>query len=522
MKRYLLILALACCPLMLRAQSLEVGERWLMNERLIDLIESYERFSAFEGRSDSYSYLGLFRAPDAEVWCDYVASDKYGEYVTASEYVNYSKELEDRSVRISRLRKGEYQYSSGRWRTRIEFDKQVEYEDTLGFTFSTVSPLMGGDFHIVLDCVWMPDDEEFRIEKVSGTENSRASFPKGKFHIVQRKNEIDERLRYGDKPLEFNEYGFTILPDGGEFTFDDDDYVLSLNEAPGSGRYDVYSFSVMPKKKRIRAHTGYIINPLTVSTVYGDAARVNSGALDFGVDFGLSLSVARSVKLVTYVGAGLSNTFFNIGSSSIDGLQDLEYNYIGRAYKLNASESFAFNDATISVTEAVEYNLGKKLTLDFEGGLKTYLNLSASDRYQLDLAAPADAQVPDGYLSPNQIPFGPAKGEPNFWVLAVVAKAGAEYSFAPGWFAGARAGIEYGLGSDTGALRKVIYSNPVGKDEDPNARKWYDAESGIYPVVYRNNGGVIEDLKFHSFKNSITSIERGLGIVVELGVKYKF
>jgi len=97
----------------------------------------------------------------------------------------------------------------------------------------------------------------------------------------------------------------------------------------------------------------------------------------------------------------------------------------------------------------------------------------------------------------------------------VVAKTGAEYSIAPGWFAGVRAGIEYGLGSDTGALRKVIYTNA-------DAGKWYDAEKGIYPVVYRNNGGVPEDIKVHSFKNSITSIERGLGIVVELVVKYKF
>lgn len=513
MKKYLIITVLALSPLLLRAQSLKVSERWLMNERIIDLLESYERFSAFEGRSDSYSYLGLFRSPDVEVWCDYVASDKYGSFIPAKDYVSYSKELEDRSVRISNLKKGEYEYTSGRWRVKVEFDKEVEYEDSLGFTFSTVSPMMGGDFHIAMDCVWFDDDEEFRIEKVTGFENPRMSFPKGQFHIVQRRNEIDSRMLYGGEPLEFNEYGFTIVPEGSEFTFDDDDYVLTQNTSPGSGRYDVCSFSLTPKKWRARGHAGYVFNPLSVNTVYGDRLKPLSGAIDLGVDFGRSVSLARSVKLIGYVGLGLSHSFFSMKSSSIE--EDLSYTYIGRPYDLSATESFSFDDFTVSLTGALEFNLSKQMTIDVETGVKTYLNLNAADHYSVRFTSPEDHNLLDGYLSPNERPFGADEGQPKFWVLALVVKGGADFAIGSGLFATAHAGMELGLGSDNGILRNVIYRNP-------SAGKWYDGENGIYPVVYRNNAGTVEDIKVHSFKNSITSIERGLGAVVELGVKYKF
>ncbi|MBR4827008.1 MAG: hypothetical protein IKZ91_03895 [Bacteroidales bacterium] len=514
MKKYLTIIVLTLCPLLARAQELEVSERWLMNERLIDLVESYERFSAFEGRSDSYSYLGLFRSPDSEVWCDYVASEDYGKFIPARKYVDYSKDLEDRSVRISRLRKGEYAYTSGRWRTTIEFDKQVEYEDSLGFTFSTLSPLVGGDFHITLECVWMPDDEEFRIEKVVGKENSGMTFPKGSFHIVQQRNEIDSRLLYNGLPLEFNEYGFVILPDGGTFDIDDDDLVLTQETSPGSGRYDVRSFSVIPKKYRIRGHAGFLLNPLTVETVYG--VSPTSFGVDFGADAGISLSLGKSVKYVPYLSLGLCRTWFGMSTESMLGVESVQYGYILRAYDLSAKETFSFTDFTIGLSLAsFEFNITKKLTAVADAGVKTYLNVSAQDKYELSFTAPEDVNLLDGYLSPNSRPFGPGEGEPNFWVMSLFGKLGADFSFAPGTFAYMRVGAEYGLGSDTGALRNVIYTNP-------NTGKWYDESDGVYPVVYRTNAGAVEDIKVHSFKNSITSIKRGLGLAIELGVKYKF
>ena len=78
MKKYLLIIALMLCAPLLRAQSLELRESWYMNEKLLDLVDSYERFSSFERRSDASSYLDLFVAPNAKVWCDYLSSELFG------------------------------------------------------------------------------------------------------------------------------------------------------------------------------------------------------------------------------------------------------------------------------------------------------------------------------------------------------------------------------------------------------------------------------------------------------------
>ena len=517
MRYYLTIIALLLSSLLLRSQTLDVSERWLMNERLMDLVDSYERYSAFEGRSDAYSFLGLFRSPDVEVWCDYVAGEHYGKYIPARQYVEYSKILEDRNVMISRLKKSDYEYTGGRWRTRIEFDKQVEYEDSLGFTFSTRSPLVGGDFHIIIECAWQPDNEEFLIERITGVENPRMSFPKEHFQIVQRKNEIDSRVLYNGEPLDFNEYGFVVLPEGGTYDFDDDDYDLMAFSEPGTPRYDIYSFSVKQKRLRARAHSGFTYNPLKVETVYGDALAPSSFAVDFGVDFGISISLGKSFKYVPYVGAGYAHTWFDMSTAMLSDNGNVQYTYLDRYYNLVADERFAFDDVVVALSPlSFEINMSKKAAFIIDAGVKAYLNLSAKDGYEINFTSPAEVNLLNGYLSPNVKPFGPAEGEPNFWVLSAFGKLGADIGLSKGLFLSVRAGAEYGLGSDTGSLRNVLYTNKV-------TSKYYDSSNGVYPVVYRNNAqGRIEDIKVHSFKNSIKSISRGLAIVGEVGVKFKF
>ena len=440
-------------------QRLDLSERWLMNERLIDLVDTYERCSRFSSRSDGYTFQSLFRSPDSQVWCDYMAASDFGKMITVSEYVAQSRSLEDRSVLISNLSRQPFSYHDGRWHATIEFDKRIEYEDSLGFTFSTVSPLAGGDFHITLDCVWNKTEEEFRIDKLTGTENRGFTFPRGNFHIVQRKNEIDSRVLYDGKPLSFNDYGFVILPDGGTFDFDDDDYVLSYDTSPGSGRYDVFSFSVKAKKWRVRPRVSYLFNPLKVNTIYTGYSPT-SMALEVGVDAGYALSLGKSLKLVLYPGIGFSHTWFGMGSAPVAGNQNVYYTFFDRTYDLSARESFTLDDFTVSAVASVEYNLSKTMTLAFDAGVKTYLNLNSTDSYTLKFTEPEDANLLSGYLNPNTIKIGPQDGEPNFWTLSLLGKAGLDFLVSGGTYAFVHAGVEYGLGSDSGILRNTIYSNP--------------------------------------------------------------
>ncbi len=519
MKRIIVSVSLIFLAVSSFGQRISVSERWVMNERLLDLADSYERSSRFSSRSDRYTFLSLFRSPDVPVWCDYMASAEFGEQVPVSRYIEISQDFEDRSVQISNFVKGPVEYRDGRWHARFEFDKRVEYEDSLGFTFSTLSPQAGGDYHMIADCVWDKEEEEFRIENLSGSENASFRFPRGNFHIVQQKNEIDTRVLYDGRPLEFNEYGFTVLPDGGTFGFDDDDYVLTSHTSPGNGRYDIYSFSLKPKKFRVRAGVTYTLNPLDVSTVYD--TDPSSSAVEFGVSFGYAFSLGRSFKYVPYFGAGISRSWFSMGTASQLGEPSVSYTFLEgtaleREYNIVAKDDFSLMDATISlVPVSFELNLGKAVSVILDAGVKTYLNLSASEEYNVTASVPSDFNLQPGFKAYNDTPIGPRDGDPNFWTLSLLARTGVDVNLSSGLFAFLHAGVEYGLGSDTGALRNTIYSYD-------GAVSWLDAQRGIYPVIYRNSGESIQDINYHSFKSSITSIKRGLGITIEAGVRLKF
>ena len=74
----------------LNAQQPEVSQTWLMNERLLDLLNSYERFVSFDQRSDTYAFMALFKSQDAKVYCDYFASPDFGTQVKAADYSKYN------------------------------------------------------------------------------------------------------------------------------------------------------------------------------------------------------------------------------------------------------------------------------------------------------------------------------------------------------------------------------------------------------------------------------------------------
>ena len=516
MKKYLPIIALMLCAPLLRAQSLELRESWYMNEKLLDLVDSYERFSSFERRSDASSYLDLFVAPNAKVWCDYLSSELFGRYVTARDYVDMSKDLAYRSVTISNLRKHDFVMDHDDWHVRVEFDKRVNYEDGLGFTFSTQSKQAGGDFHIALDCLWMPKESAFRIEKVVGSSSAARNFPSGTFRIVKRQEEIDPMLRYNGKPIEYNDYGFAILPSSGEFSLVDDDYRLGQEVVPGKGRYEVCSFTAQPKIFRVRPRMSLLINPVTVKTSYGTQLQPLSLGIEAGVDFGAVLKLGGGFNYVPYIGVGLEHSWTELKSTSISGGRSTKYTYLDRDYKFRATERIAFDDFVLSLSPAsFEYEFGNGLVAAAEAGVKFYFNMLATDVYSIKFSSPADVNIQHGSRNVEELPLSTDKGLNHYWIASVFAKGGVDYKFGNGSLLFCHLGVENGMGSYSGTFKNVIYSNS-------NPVSWFDEEAGIYPVVYRVNDGTVQDIKDHTFKSSIKSVRRRVAGIVEFGVKFKF
>ena len=510
MKKVLLLtLFLGISALGFAQRQPEIGERWLMNERLIDLVDNYERFSRFEGRSDSYSFLSLFRRPDVKVFCDYMASTDFGKEISVSDYVTLSQELADRFVQISDIRHGPYEYKDGHWHTMLEFNKRIDYEDEKGYTFSTNFPIAGGDYHIVAECVWMEDNEEFQIESINGRQNPSSSFPEGKFLIVQRKNEIDNRVLSNGKPLVFNDYGFSIQGGNPSFEFDDDDYLLTQNLEQGTDRYDILTFNMVPKRFRARGRLSLSPFGAYAVTTASEDVKASSFAVEAGADIGYALSLAKSTKLAIYTGLGFSFSSISLSAENISYGYDITtsgatgepFTY-RRTYDLQkVTEGIVLTDIAIPFFASLEHNFGKKLAIVADAGVKIYLNTTASARPyhilgtvlgQEEEAYTIDQDF-DRFVAPNQNTL-------NQFSVSLMAKAGIDYAFATGKYAFIHVGYEHGLTES--------YS--------PEAlRKWFDA-GGIYPLVYYNGA----DVAVHSFLSGV-SYRRG-GVVMEAGIRIKF
>lgn len=483
------------------AQKPEINQKWLMNERLLDLLNNYENYVNFNKKSDSYAFMVLFDNSDAPVFCDYLASKNYGKTVSAREYANYSQGLEDRTVLISNLRKTALKEEDGVWKASLEFDKRIDYEDSLGFVFSTMAPMSGGDFHLTMECVWDPASSSFLIQSIKGKENSQSSFPKGDFHIVQKKNEIDSRMLYNGKPLQFNEYGFAILPAGGIFAVDDDDFSLTVHHSPGAGRYEVNSFSVMPKRFRARAHVSFSpIGAYNVTASTDGSIASKSWNVEVGGDIGYAFTLGKSTKLALYTGLGYAISSLSLSASDIRynlDIADSNRELITRSYNLQeVTEGLSLMDIAIPAFLSLEQNLSPKLTLVMDLGVKAYLSTSAKPKpYHIKGTVNGQSLDKDyeQFVSPNQ-------NSMNQFSVSLMGKAGLDFAVSSGKYIFLHVGYEMGLTDSYAPVTPV---------------QWYSS-SGIYPLVYTGSA----DVAVHSFLGSI-SYKRS-GLVFELGARFKF
>ena len=518
MRIYKLIIALLLWAPLLRAQGLDLKESLFMDEQLIDLVDSYKHLSSFDKDSESLSYLGLFVAPNARVWCDFLSSDYYGRYVTVRDYVEFAKDIAHSNVIFSNLRKHDFEYVNQSWHAKVEFDKSIDYEDALGYEFSQ-SKMIGKDFHLVMDCIWLPKESVFRIEKIESSlprEEYAGELPSGMFRIVKRQDGVDSKLLLDGKPLEYNQDGFAFLPDEGTFSLNDDDMRFTQEVTSGRGRYDVYSFSATPKLFRVRPRLSFLINPVTVKTIYGTQLQPASAGVEAAVDFGVAVKISDSFKYVPYVGIGIAHSWVTLRSVALAGGRNTEYSYLGRDYTFKATEAFTFEDFVVSISPAsFEYSFGNGLMASAELGFKLYANMLATDLYSLRFSDPADLNLVHGARNVEELPLSTDKGLDHYSISSFFAKLGADYSIMDSGLVFVRVGIENGMGSYSGTFRNVIYNNP-------NPRLWYDEDAGFYPVVYRTNNGKVEDIKDHTFKSSIKSVRRRTAGIIEFGFVYKF
>ncbi len=512
-RRILLIICLLCPLTSIIGQNLSNHERRCMNDKLLDLLLSYENYSSFTESHMKNSFQGLFASSDVLVYCDIISSDKYGELIPVSKYATYlSDTVSVRFVEILNLNKTDYVFENGSYRVTVEFDKSLEYEDSLLTVFTTEDALIGL-FHIKMECQYDKDEDRFIIRRIEGEPNDRCTFPLGDFTIVVRNDDRDESLLVDGNPLHFNLFDEAVVHGTSlpRLPQEDEDLIVIPSTISSTNRYSKVRYSYMTK--RLRLKTGVSISPFGAYKVESPISFSSrrSSAYEMNVDFGYAFPLASDTKLAVFTGIGLSYSTLSLS------VKDIAYSYkmsnyqgiiCDREYRLSSvNEGLSFLDVVIPLYLSYEELLNDKIALSVDAGIKLYLN--ASTYVSPNTVKGTSALVHDGVvLTTTELPktisqyMIAGNYVRNTYDLAGFGKVGVEYRFKIRQYLFAKLGYLYSL-TDS-------YNS--------NHNEWFKPTDNIYPFVYSDRSGV--DVAVRSFVDCISY--RRSAFTFDIGYRMKF
>lgn len=509
-KKLLTILASTALSIVaLNAQNLSNSQRRNMNAQLLDLLDRYDSYSTFSETYAEYGFVKLFEKENSPVYCDYASNINFGAQIPASEYAKYSieelGELYPPSARS--IKKGEYEFVDGHWHIPLSFNRAISYIDEFGVYFS-------GDYELTLDCVYDSDDDTFLISSISGDNKSEQLYPEGHFNIVKKTQDKDLLVTEKGSPIGFNEFNQAIVK-GNKFDFNDGDVVVKPKTVAQAPRYTLLELGYFPKKARLSLHFDYA--PLSAYKVNSsiEFSKVQSKAMEAGLDLGYMFKLSRSTRFGFGIGVGCSMSELNLEVDNQSFSYEL-YDYGGsgntfksyiRHYDLaKVTEGVKFTDIVVPVYMSFEQGMGKWLNLVVDAGVKLYLNTKTEvvpysiegtvyNTY-LNEKTPfysADLVLEDGYLSPTSY-------KRKVYDLSFCLKGGFDIRFYKMNFLTLRVGYELGL-TDS-------YVSQMNE--------WRSDADHTYPIFY--TGG--KDVMVRSFADCISYKRNALWFGV--GYKLKF
>ncbi len=514
MKKLAISLALLASFALSYSQELSLGVRWLMDERLMDLAESYGRMSRMD--QSASSFRELFLDDDVPVYCDFISSMDYGRIIPVGKYAAEAGRFKAQSVEISNLHKSDFFYDGERWIGQLKLDKSLKYEDGTGCVFSSLDPRIGV-YHLVLDCVWLEDANVFRIISITGSSEADPSLREGLFIVVKNSDELPEGLTYGGKSLQFNDEGLAFLQSGNEFGSKGKN-ILSQSRTFGDGRYDIVNFQA----KAARTHSPWSARLYLGGGIPGYEAKTQGSGFtkgiyreqryiaEVGADAGLAMLSREKFKLLAWLGAGYSKGrlyFQNDSARDAEGAyaSPLEsYNYEGNLYDIYGfRQTIDMNDVFARLSVSPEFYLGERLALVGEFGVKAYYHLSTPETYKVAYGKNGE-RVNGGWSVQFSDFVKPRSSTIKPFTLALTASVGADYFFLKSMAASLHVVYDTTLGGP-------VYYTPSGHDS------WLSPSEGIYPIIDASG----TDAAYHSLFDCIDSIYRG-GLALQLGVRYNF
>ncbi len=514
MKRLLAIFVVFLFPLQmaLQAQELTNKERRHINSKLLDLLDQYETACSLSDEDAVYTFSSLFKSEDAEIYCDLMGTENYLQKISVKDYLKESRQTANRyDVLIYDVKKGDFVFSEGCWNTSIAFKKSMSFVDRNSVFFSTNEYYNKDRYDIVLKISYNTESDECLITSIDGNINSAKVFPKGKFVVVNKKEnqsfrekEYEDMYLGGGKPVEYNNFGQAILDKVPDFGLADDIEIRNT-VIESNTRYDIVDYSFNPLLLRAKAHLGFAPMAYSVKASDGWVKRGGSSAFEVGVAWGGTFKRYERAKLAFYIGAGVSTG--NLGLELKDTLtfEDQKilikrgdfYQSESVKYEIaKATESLRFTDIFVPIYLELEYPVGDRITISGDLGFKTYfaVNTAISDPYTIVGKRTIGDEEDSINKKINQF-FNPVTSQRTPVNISMMINAGVDVRIiGKRLFATAKLGFEQGL-SPIMRTDGCIYND--------------------IPVIYHKG----QDIARHSLISNINVMRQALW--VEFGVKYK-
>lgn len=507
------------------AQSLTNRERRHINSKVLTLIEEYERYVSVYDDDAAYAFQNLFSHDAVPVVCDVIGFPSYLEQVPVSEYIRQVRDVvATTDMQIKDVRKGEMKFTGNVWTIPVTFRKSVSYIDSNGYAFS-IDEYYGKDMQMTMSVSYNPDSDICLIESIEGKVDSDIIFPKGRFFIVNKSvlNDVPNKykkyipeLKVGGKGLVYNEFEQSILPSGLPVV-NDVDILVAIDTLSRGANYDVVGFKFNRRKGRMKIRYGMApFGAYKVTTSHGIGHK--SGAMEAGLDFGVTWSSGAHSKMGFFGGAGVSVSHIDLSlnspvsysyETSVLDDQTKMFNRLTLAYDIDsASESLKFMDVFVPVYFEVEHMLGKHILLSWNFGVKAYYHLETNiEPYKMS----GTVTVTDDVNSPPEVHdltqeftdfIMPASYQRRPFDISAMANLGLDINlYKRKFYLMLKGGYEYG----------------ITRTFTSSGKRYFNELGYIYPVVYDPRNNKVSAL--HSFIGN-TSYHRQ-AIWLEAGFKFK-
>ncbi len=504
------------------AQSLTNRERRHINSKVLTLIEEYERYVSVYDDDAAYAFQNLFAHDAVPVVCDVIGFPSYLEQVPVAEYIRQVRDVvATTDMQIKDVRKGEMKFTGNVWNMQVTFRKSVSYIDSNGYAFS-IATYHGKDMDMTMSVSYNPYSDICLIESIEGKVDSDMTFPKGRFFIVNKSvlNDVPNKykryipeLKVGGEELVYNEFEQSILPSGLPVV-NDVDVEVAIDTLSRGANYDVIGFKFDRRKGRMKVRYGMApFSAYKVTTSQEVTHR--SGAMEAGLDFGVTWSSGAHSKMGFFGGAGVSMSQIDLSlgkpisysymTSVIDG-QTKMFNQMTLEYNIDsASESLKFVDVFVPVYFEIEHILGKHILLSWNFGVKAYYHLETRVvPYKMSGTIRDDSGLVLAVHNQEFTDFiNPASYRRRPFDISAMANLGIDVNlYKRKFYLMLKGGYEYGI------TRSYTSS---GK------RYFDDSRPHIYPVIYNPVNKEVSAL--HSFIGN-TSYHRQ-AIWLEAGFKFK-